>query len=663
MRHRTEIDGLRAISVLPVILFHAGFSGFHGGFIGVDIFFVISGYLITTLIQEDRERGRFSIVDFYERRARRILPALSLVMLACLPVAWWMMNASDFINFSQSMAAVALFSSGLLYIFTAGYFDTSSELKPLLHTWSLGVEEQFYLFFPLILMLLGMLGSWALRIGVLALIVGSLWLAEWGIVNFPTSTFYFMPTRAWELMIGAFLALNQARLNQLPQRACELLSALGMGMIVVAAVLYDHSTPFPGIYALLPTVGAALVIGFGNSTTWIGRFLSLRALVMIGLISYSAYLWHQPLFAFTRLAYDKQAPDPMVMLGMSVLTLALAYATWRWVETPFRSRQKMSRAQIFAFSGAVTAGFISLGAAGHFHVMTTRWEQQNPHLVNFSPVSNQPERRSCNHLIQDVGGHTDCVQIGDGSKTLVMWGDSHAKAMRAGTPRLPDTRILVLAHSGCAPLPGLRRFDLSDGAHACDTFDVVEDTAKVIASLKPDTVVLASRWMLYLQGWVFEGRKMAQHFMMSDGQDEQVLASREYREDMIRRHMQAVIDRLSPHSQVLIMSQLPDLANYVFRDVEYSDMRIQRAEVEQWHAPESAVLSKLQLPPNARIFDLKALFCNDEACPTRMDGTLIYRDDNHLSPFGATKVWQALGEYTAANVRSAALSDQSAVQR
>ena len=330
MRYRAEIDGLRAISVLPVIFFHAGFSAFHGGFIGVDVFFVISGFLITSLIQEDRQRGRFSIADFYERRARRILPALCFVLLCSLGAAWWVMNSSDFIKFGQSLAAVAVFSSGLLYVFTAGYFDTTSELNPLLHTWSLGVEEQFYLFFPLILILLSKLGGWALRIGLLALAIGSLWLAQWGTTHFPTSTFYAMPTRAWEMLIGALLALNQARLSQLPQAVCQALSLLGMGLMLAAAVLYDKATPFPSVYALVPTLGAALVIGFGNATTWVGRLLSTRVLVGVGLISYSAYLWHQPLFAFTRLTQGGE-PSPVVMFSLSVLTLVLAYATWRWV--------------------------------------------------------------------------------------------------------------------------------------------------------------------------------------------------------------------------------------------------------------------------------------------------------------------------------------------
>lgn len=646
MRHRADIDGLRAVAVLPVIFFHAGFSLFRGGFVGVDVFFVISGFLITSLIQEDRRGGNFSIVDFYERRARRILPALFFVLLCCLGVAWWLMNASDFIKFGQSLAAVAVFSSGLLYVFTAGYFDTTSDLNPLLHTWSLGVEEQFYLFFPLILILLSRLGGRALRLGLLALAIGSLWLAQVGTTSFPTTTFFAMPTRAWEMLIGALLALHQARFARWPLLASQALSLLGMGLMLLSMVLYDKGTPFPSVHALVPTMGAALVIGFGHGGTWVGSLLSTRPLVGVGLVSYSAYLWHQPLFAFTRLVWNENGrgePGAWVMFGLAMLSLVLAYATWRWIETPMRSRQRIGRRQVFVLSGAFTVGFIGIGLAGHFHALNTRWEMQNPQLVNYSPVKDPQPRKSCRHLLGDLG-LGDCLQMGEGRRTMVVWGDSHAKALQAGTPNMPDTRILVITHSGCPPLPGLRRIDKTDGAHVCDKFDVLNRFERLIESLHPDTVVLASRWTLYLRGWVFEGRPMHEHFMLSDGQDAKVLASLPYREELFRRHLQGLVDRLAVRSQVLILTQPMDLARQNFRMVESGDLRFTRAEVADWHAPEQAVLGQLKLPANAQVLDIKQLFCNQQTCATRLKGTLLYRDDNHLSAIAADEVWKALRE-------------------
>lgn len=206
MKYRREIDGLRALAVLPVIFFHAGFKAFEGGFVGVDIFFVISGYLITNIILSDLNAGKFSIVTFYERRARRILPALFFVMLCCLPFAWLWLVPTHLEDFCQSMAAVSVFSSNILFWRESGYFGVASELKPLLHTWSLAVEEQYYLFFPLFL-----LGLWKLRkrwiFGSLALVaIVSLLLAQWGAYNKPAATFFLLPTRGWELAIGALIA-------------------------------------------------------------------------------------------------------------------------------------------------------------------------------------------------------------------------------------------------------------------------------------------------------------------------------------------------------------------------------------------------------------------------------------------------------------------------
>lgn len=296
MDYRREIDGLRALAVLPVILFHAGFETFSGGFVGVDVFFVISGYLITTIILAELEQGKFSIVNFYERRARRILPALFLVMIVCISFAWFWLLPSDMKLFAKSFVAVSLFSSNILFWRESGYFDTAAELKPLLHTWSLAVEEQYYVLFPLFLIVTWRFGKrWV--IGTLVVVaVLSLAAAEWGSTAKPAATFFLLPTRAWELLIGTFVAFYlQGTTTWQPSRVLrEVFSALGVAMLAYAVFTFSKQTPFPSLYALVPTVGTALIILFATQQTTVGKFIGNKFFVGIGLISYSAYLWHQP---------------------------------------------------------------------------------------------------------------------------------------------------------------------------------------------------------------------------------------------------------------------------------------------------------------------------------------------------------------------------------
>ena len=344
MDYRREIDGLRAVAVIPVILFHAGFQTFSGGYVGVDVFFVISGYLITSIIITEMEKGTFSLAHFYERRARRILPALFLVMLVCLPLAWLWLVPNDMKEFSKSLRYVSGFISNFLFYKQSGYFDTAAELKPLLHTWSLAVEEQYYVFFPLLLMITWRLGiRWT--VGILGLVaIVSLGYAHRDSFHNPAAGFYLLPTRFWELLIGALVAFYFFTRNNSRTTATHASSIMsqsfglaGLLLIVYAVFEFDRTTPFPGLYALVPTLGTALIIVFANEKNLVGRFLANRALVGIGLISYSAYLWHQPLFAFAR---HRSLGDPGTPLiaALSLTAIALAYLSWRYVEIPFRNR-------------------------------------------------------------------------------------------------------------------------------------------------------------------------------------------------------------------------------------------------------------------------------------------------------------------------------------
>jgi peptidoglycan/LPS O-acetylase OafA/YrhL len=378
MKYRAEIDGLRALAVLPVILFHAGFEWFSGGFVGVDVFFVISGYLITTIIISEMAEGKFSIVNFYERRARRILPALFFVLVACLPFAWLWLTPADLKEFGQSLVAVTTFSSNILFWWQSGYFDTAAELKPLLHTWSLAVEEQYYILFPIFLMFTWRLGiKWVLLL-LSVLFVTSLGLAVWATqyAEHPkiiTGAFFLLPTRGWELLIGVFAAFYlKYRTHIKSHTVNQALSLLGFGMIVYSILAFDENTPFPSLYALIPTVGAGLLIMCAVPKTVVHNLLSLKFFVGIGLISYSAYLWHQPLFAFAR--HRSVSVDDLsesILITLCLASLLLAWISWKFVEAPFRDKKAFTRKNIFLIFSITALGLSVLGLCTHMKFLQT----------------------------------------------------------------------------------------------------------------------------------------------------------------------------------------------------------------------------------------------------------------------------------------------------
>lgn len=369
--YRPEIDGLRALAVLPVIAFHAGFPGFGGGFVGVDVFFVISGYLITGILAADLRDGRYSIARFYERRARRILPALFVMLAASTLVAHLLLLPPPFEDFSASVFTVVLFLSNMLFLSEVDYFAPAAEETPLLHTWSLAVEEQFYILFPLILWALWRGGrERALLWGVLLVTLGSFAFSEyaWRSIS-AAQSFYFLPSRAWELGAGALCALW--RPSRLPMALRQGLGLAGLAAILLSVGALSRAMPFPSAWALLPVGGSVAVILFATQGTLAARLLSLRAVVAVGLVSYSAYLWHHPVFVFARLALDA-VPGPTLMLGLSLLSLALAALSWRFVEQPFRARSGGApwlprRAQVF---GASLAGIAAFGAFGLWGYLT-----------------------------------------------------------------------------------------------------------------------------------------------------------------------------------------------------------------------------------------------------------------------------------------------------
>lgn len=427
LKYRAEIDGLRAIAVLPVIFFHAGFEYFSGGYVGVDIFFVISGYLIATILIREIADSRFSLVNFYERRARRILPALFFVTATCIPFAWLWLTPSDLKDFGESLVSTVTFSSNILFWWERGYFGPALELKPLLHTWSLAVEEQFYIFFPPLLLIAWKLGIPRLTGLLVIIFLLSLTLAHFasvfGVYERVTSgAFYLFPTRIWELLAGVLAAIYlYGRKPPITNITNHVIGLLGLILIIFSILSFDHQTPFPSAYTILPVLGTVIIIIFGSGESTIARLLSYRPMVSMGLISYSAYLWHQPIFAFARHRFSEQISESFMLL-LTLLSLCLAYASWRWIEAPFRSNSKFTQRTIFSasFMGVLILGAIGLILTVTDGLLSSRTEVERTvykefiTLGKYSPV---------NMRLQHLQSFDDKNE----RKKLLVIGDSYAE--------------------------------------------------------------------------------------------------------------------------------------------------------------------------------------------------------------------------------------------
>lgn len=437
MRYRAEIDGLRALAVVPVIFFHAGFSIFSGGFVGVDVFFVISGYLITTILIEDIENKRFSIISFYERRARRILPALFFIMIVCIFFSWMWMLPYQMKDFSKSIVAVSLFASNILFWRDSDYFSAATEEKPLLHTWSLAIEEQYYFLFPIFLITAWYFGRKKVFWMIVIMATASLLLSEWGWRNHAKANFYLAPTRVWELFAGsiaAFIVQKQGVQKN------NVLAMIGLATIVFSIFLYNETTPFPSFYTLAPVLGVILFVLYAERETIAARLLSNSGFVGIGLISYSAYLWHQPIFVFVKikLGYSLSVGVYAILIFLSFV---FAFLSWKYIEKPFRSKNKFKKNEIFRYSLLGTVAFIAIGLYGYksdgfkeemLKYKYSEAERLEANIV-FDAINNdiygEMANENCNIWVRDTKDidaekvHSCFDEYG---KAIVVLGDSHA---------------------------------------------------------------------------------------------------------------------------------------------------------------------------------------------------------------------------------------------
>lgn len=467
-KYRPDIDGLRAIAVIPVVLFHAGLTKISGGYVGVDVFFVISGYLITRIVAADIASGEFTIVGFYERRVRRIFPALFALVFSSLLLGYLLFLPRQMKDLGSSAVATTLFSSNILFWLKAGYFDENSALRPLLHTWSLAVEEQYYLLFPpfLFVMLRKLNAKW--WVAILPLLLVSLIYSSFAAIYAPASGFYLPQSRAWELLLGSALALWKGA-DEIATNGRNIAGIAGLAFILAAVLWFSPDTPFPGLAALLPCLGASLIIWSGSRATLTSQILAAAPLRAIGLISYSLYLWHWPIIVFSRYLLMRdlsQGEKAAAVLG-SVLLAALS---WRFIEQPFRRRSKFtSRPILFPAASSAMAIAVAIGMWSYLkNGLEDRFAPEVRLLahgaLDINPRWNECQGRSPAEILAN-----QICTIGDASAaepTFVLIGDSFADALMPAVEAeaaAAHVKGVALISGGCYPLVGIRsKLDLND---------------------------------------------------------------------------------------------------------------------------------------------------------------------------------------------------------
>ena len=641
--YRPDIDGMRAIAVLLVIGSHAFPAFLGGGFIGVDIFFVISGYLISTIILNGLKKERFSYLDFYSRRIRRIFPALLVVLASCLVAGWFLLFADEYQALGEHTAGGAGFIANLLYFKESGYFDTSRDYKPLLHLWSLGVEEQYYLIWPLFLGFVYRRTHRSLRV-IVAFLLISFVCDIWITAVDPNASYYLPITRFWELMIGSLLAYVGVFRHDLEPDAArgrraivlpELLSWAGVALLVAAVIFINPSKPYPGWWALLPTLSAAAFIAAGPATTVNRLVLAFRPLVWVGLISYPLYLWHWPLISFSRIIWFW--PSREIRLIAVALAIALAWLTYQLLEKPIRS----SRGPSAVF--ALLAGMIVVAGAGLFVNATGGLTSRPIQTAKQATITLISSSLSENSRLRDAlaleAGHCEGLPIAPEIKTycasygapsaapIVVWGDSHTWSWLPAfieIGRNLGVEVITFEHPGCPPMIGIRRVDGSGIPAYCKGPGMGAGIVQAIEAIKPQRVFLICRWSLYAQPHFIE-------FMQPTASAEDSGA-----QPVFTTQFFATLKAVTAVAPVTVIRTTPTLKSEVkrgmLRDLPLEPTTQQHRE-EEARANEAIDLATRQIP-RVDAFDPADLLCK-QTCAAVIDQTLIYVDDNHITYQGA----------------------------
>ena len=627
--YRPDIDGLRGVAVLLVVLFHAGCASVPGGFAGVDIFFVISGYLISGIVARELEAGHFSFAGFYTRRIQRICPALFAVLACSIIAGFLLLIPGDLRSFGRSAVSAVLFYSNWHFYTQVGYFDGPAIEKPLLHTWSLAIEEQFYLLWPVALSALYLaFGRRVLPKVTFVLLCLSLATAEITLQQDQPQAFYLLPCRAWELLLGAYLAL--APFPQFRRLAASLLGIAGLSAIAYAALAFDTNTSFPGLSAAFPCLGAAFLIAAGmDPATPSSRLLSFLPIKFVGRISYSLYLIHWPLFAFAHLALDR-ALTAQERIFIVLASLLLAAISYRFVEQPARRAS-------FGFGAVAKAAALAatpLVACGIIYHATNGLPSRLPQSAQTAYAAKQPGHKARDAA--DCRGEARLPLLGrpcaigaaarNGQYDFIIWGDSHARHLASAFSAQAASRSfagVIATVEGCPPF--LHAGWLTPKCKEANA--KVEQWVKTQLHLK--AVFLAAWWSAYTK----EG-------LLNISKDQTYAA-----DSAKRLGLADTIDLLRAlNLEIFFIEDVPifpvDIPNCAARALMFGRalepcLSFPRGAIEAKAEPASSLLRQVSLSQGVPVIETFGAFCGPEICRPENGGVIFYSDNNHLNTEGA----------------------------
>ena len=651
-KYRKDIDGLRAVAVLAVIFYHAGFTGFSGGYLGVDVFFVISGYLISSIIMTDLEVDNFSFSRFYSRRIRRIFPALLATILLCIPVSWVLLTPADFKDFAQSIAFSIGSISNILFWMEAGYFDTSITLKPLIHTWSLAIEEQFYLTFPLLLCVIWKFSGRQILSFIIVTLIASLIMAELTSIYNPSTSFYFIHTRAWELLAGfliAYVGLTKPIDTKMNYLVPQLIGILAIG---ISIVLFNEETRHPGFLTAIPVIGTGLLLRYGAVSSGVSFIFCNPISVGLGLISYSLYLIHQPAFAFMK-HYYLSPPTHFHHAVAIALCISSAYIFYKFIETPFRNKRIVKDKVFWVLIVSLSSFLIVFSIGGH---LTKGYPDRfGPEFQLIFKAQRGIEQtidgKSCHATFPSVR----CI-IGDSKAPIAEWalvGDSHAGSLGFAIDEMLKgigSSALQLTQGGCAYALGLEK-------KSTNCLEVNNLVRSEIFASDIKNIVIAGRYVRNLELYGFDNGEGG----VENSKEDNFFEPKNYENESDRRsivldsYFNSINELVSAGKNVFLIYPIPevgwDVPRYIFkRKIRNKDGRVS-TDASKYYERSSEVISMFDDIPEAenfyRIYPSN-IFCDAELenrCLTDIGGRLLYFDDDHLTTFGAKIVTQKILDF------------------